>query len=130
MPPKNRAIRDVIKKASNRNLKQTDTKVINFLGKRYAVPIIREFEPRRVSLCVPDDCNAGSDCCHKVTVDGYELCRDSSERWVMRDKRGSWIAEFDGDSAETHFWEDFTHMLIALELEIKSEVVPQGGQNG
>jgi len=118
MPTKNRAVQEAIKKASNRNLTQTDIKVISWFNQKYTVPITREFEPRRVSLCIPSDCDAGSDCCHKVTVDGFELCRDSSEHWIMRDKRGSWIKECDGDSDENHFWEDFTRMLRALEEEV------------
>lgn len=120
MPNKNRAVQNAIKKASNRNLRQTDTKIITFLGKQYSIPLIREFEPRRVSLCVPNDCNAGGDCCHQVIVNGYELCRDSLEHWILRDKRGSWIKECDGDSDEEHFWEDFDRMLTALALEIES----------
>ena len=113
------AIKAAIKTASNRNLTQQDTKSINFRGVTYEVPIIREFEPRRVSLCIESDCNAGSDCCHKVTIDGIDLCRDSSERWVMRDKRGSWIRQCEGDSDEGHFWKDFNRALDALEAEIE-----------
>jgi len=115
------AIKKAIKTASTRNLTQKDTVFIHYRDKDYHVPVIREFEPRTVSVCIKSNCNAGSDCCHLVTVDGIDLCRDSSEHWILRDKRGSWIKECEGDTDENHFWEDFRRALNALDSEIEKQ---------
>jgi hypothetical protein len=112
------AIKAAIKKAQTRNLTQEDTVSITFKGEVYKMPVIREFEPRRVSVCIKSECNAGSNCCHRVTIDGIELCRDDSERWILRDKRGSWIRQCEGNSDEEYFWEGFNRALYALEAEI------------